>query len=63
MEKYTYDASEIFQDIDGDPDNVLMNIPQEVRDRLGWKEGDVIHVTVEEGSIILEKKNGKRRYY
>jgi AbrB family looped-hinge helix DNA binding protein len=56
MEKYTYEASEIFEEIDGDPENVIMNIPQEIRDKLGWKEGDVIHVTVEEGSIILEKK-------
>jgi AbrB family looped-hinge helix DNA binding protein len=56
MEKYTYNASEIFEEIDGDPENVLMNIPQEIRDKLGWKEGDVITVTVEEGSIILEKK-------
>jgi AbrB family looped-hinge helix DNA binding protein len=56
MERYTYDAEEIFEEIDGDPENVIMNIPQEIRDRLGWKEGDTIHVTVNEGTITLEKK-------
>jgi AbrB family looped-hinge helix DNA binding protein len=56
MERYTYNASEIFEDLPGDPDNVIMNIPQEIRDKLGWKEGDVITVKVEEGSIFLEKK-------
>jgi AbrB family looped-hinge helix DNA binding protein len=56
MEKHIYNAEEIFEDIPGDPDNVIMNIPQEIRDKLGWKEGDTITVTLEEGSIVLEKK-------
>jgi len=55
-----YKVEDIFEDIPGDPDNVLMNIPEEIRNELGWKEGDVLNISVEEGSIVLEKKqNGK----
>lgn len=53
--KLTYDAEEIFTDIDGDPDNILMKIPQEILDHNGWKEGDVLTITVEDGAIIIAK--------
>jgi AbrB family looped-hinge helix DNA binding protein len=52
----TYSVDEIFQDIDGDPENVLMTIPPEIAEQLGWKPGDVLKVTVkEEGGISIEK--------
>lgn len=56
----TYSAEEIFQDIDGDPENILMTIPPEIADELGWKPGDVLRIKVEEtGGISIEKiKNG-----
>jgi AbrB family looped-hinge helix DNA binding protein len=55
-----YKVEDIFEDIEGDEENVLMNIPEEIRDELGWKEGDVLRISVEEGSIVLEKvDNGK----
>lgn len=50
-----YSADEIFQDIEGDPDNVNMTIPPELMERMGWKEGDNIKVTVEDGVITLTK--------
>ena len=53
--KLTYDAEEIFTEIDGDPDNILMKIPQEILDRNGWKEGDELTITVEDGAIVISK--------
>ncbi len=54
--KKTYLAEEIFEDIPGDPDNVVMKIPPEVLEINGWKEGDVLTVTVEDNAIVICKK-------
>lgn len=52
----TYKVEDIFQDIEGDKDNVLMNIPPEVSERMGWKPGDVLKINVlEDGGISIEK--------
>lgn len=53
----TYTVDEIFEDIPGDPDNVIMKIPPEILEQSGWKEGDTITVTAEEGRLILKKKD------
>ncbi len=53
--RYTYDAEEIFQEIDGDPDNILMKIPQEILDLNNWKEGDELTITIEDGAIVISK--------
>jgi hypothetical protein len=55
----TYKAEDIFQEIDGDEDNVLMNIPPEIAERMGWKPGDVLRIKVEEtgGISILKVEN------
>jgi hypothetical protein len=56
MTKYTYNVEDIFQDIEGDDNNVLMNIPPEVAEQMGWKPGDVLHIKVEEtGGISISK--------
>jgi len=56
-----YKVEDIFEDDPDNPDNVLMNIPPEIREQMGWTEGDVLRITVEEGSIVLEKvDNGKK---
>mgnify|MGYP003638595002 FL=1 len=52
----TYKVEDIFQDIDGDPDNVNMTIPPEVSERMGWTEGDILKITVEDGQISIIKK-------
>lgn len=55
-----YKVEDIFEDIEGDEENVLMNIPPEIREQMGWEPGDVLRITVEEGSIVLEKvENGE----
>lgn len=56
----TYPVNEIFQDIEGDKENILMNIPPEVVEELGWKPGDVLKIEVlKEGGVAISKvKNG-----
>ena len=55
----TYKMEDIFEDIEGDKDNVLMNIPPEVSERMGWEPGDVLKITVEKGVMSIEKKVDK----
>lgn len=53
--KLTYDVDDIFSEIDGDPENILMKIPQEILDHNGWKEGDELTITIEDGAIVISK--------
>ena len=59
MAKNTYKVEDIFTDIPGDPDNVLMTIPLELMENVGWKEGDDIDVSAENGSLVLVKIEDK----
>ena len=52
----TYKVEDIFQDIEGDPENVNMTIPPEISERMGWTEGDILKITVEDGQISISKK-------
>ena len=58
--KKWYKVEDIFKDIEGDPDNVLMNIPPEINEHLGLKEGDTLDVTTEGNNIIISKKYDKK---
>jgi hypothetical protein len=51
----TYKYEEVFQDIEGDPDNVLLTFPPEVLEQAGWKEGDTLSFTVENGNLLINK--------
>ena len=53
----TYKAEDIFEDIDGDEENVLMNIPPEILERMGWGPGDTLNISVEDGVISISKKD------
>ena len=53
---YTYKVEDIFEDIPGDDENVLMNIPPEILKEVGWKEGDTLCITAESGIISLRLK-------
>jgi hypothetical protein len=55
MEKLTFKAEDIFEDIPGDPDNVIMKIPQEICDAQGWVEGTTLNIQVEDGKMIISK--------
>jgi hypothetical protein len=58
MTKTTYTVEELFEDIPGDPDNVIMKLPPEICEAQGWKEGDTINIKVEDGAMVLSKVNG-----
>jgi hypothetical protein len=51
----TYNVEDIFEDIPGDPDNVLFKIPPEISKQLDLKEGDQIDVKQEGESLIITK--------
>jgi len=55
MEKLTFLAEEIFEDIPGDPDNVIMKLPPELLDQTGWKEGDTLNIELQDGAIVISK--------
>lgn len=56
MQTKSYKVEEIFHDIEGDEDNVLMTIPPEIMEAQGWKEGDTIKVEIgDQGTIIITK--------
>ena len=54
----TFKVEEIFEDIPGDPDNVLFKIPPEICKAQGWVEGDTLNVKIENGALIITKSNG-----
>lgn len=56
-EKFIFTAEDIFQDIPGDPDNVMLKFPPEVLELTGWKEGDTLDIKLE-GEKIVITKNG-----
>ena len=56
MDKYTFNAEEIFEDIPGDPDNVIMKIPPEILEATGWVEGDMLNVEIVDGGIAISKE-------
>lgn len=51
--KYIYEAVEIFEEIPGEPDSVMMKIPPELAETLGWQPGDTIAVAAIGESIEL----------
>lgn len=60
MVNKTYSVEEIFEDDPNSDQNVLMKIPEEIAEQLGWQPGDVLKVTWEEGNISITKvENGK----
>ncbi len=52
----TYKADDIFENIEGDEDNVLMNIPPEILEQMNWSTGDTLVIKSEDGSITISKK-------
>lgn len=54
----TFNVEDIFEEIPGDPDNVIMKIPPEVLEHTGWKEGDILNVSVDDEGKLTLTKNG-----
>jgi hypothetical protein len=57
METLTFKVEDIFEDIPGDPDNVIMKLPPEICEQQGWKEGDVLNICVDNGVMLISKNN------
>jgi len=51
----TFNAEDIFEDIPGDPDNVILKFPPELLEQTGWKEGDTLNINLEDGAIVITK--------
>jgi len=51
----TYSADEIFTNDPDNLDNVLMKIPEPIAEQMGWKPGDILKITWEDGSISIKK--------
>jgi formylmethanofuran dehydrogenase subunit D len=54
-EQLIFTAEDIFEEIPGDPDNVIMKFPEEVLKVTGWKEGDTLDINIEDGKIVIKK--------
>ena len=50
-----FNAEDIFEEIPGDPDNVILKFPLEVLEKTGWKKGDTLSITLEDGKIVVKK--------
>ena len=48
---YNYD--EVFEDIPDDPDNVLLKLPPELCEELGWHPGKTLTIKVEDDKLII----------
>ena len=53
--QYIYNAEDIFEEIQGNDEQILMKIPQEILEHNGWKEGDELTIKVENGAIVISK--------
>ena len=53
---YHYKYEDIFEDIPEDPENVLMNFPDEIIEQMGLEIGDPLKIEVgDQGTIIITK--------
>lgn len=50
-----YNVDEIFEEIPGDTDNILMKFPEEIINQLEWKPGDTLTIKVENEGLIIQK--------
>jgi hypothetical protein len=51
----TYLVDDLFEDIEGDPDNIIFKIPPEICEQAGWEIGDTLHISVEDGAMVIKK--------
>lgn len=53
---YTFNYEDIFEEIEDNPDNVNMKIPEEIAKKIGLKPGDPVRILKgDQGTIIIEK--------
>ena len=56
QKRWEYKVEDIFEDIPDDPENVLMNLPEEVLEEAGINVGDTVKILLgDQGTLIIEK--------
>lgn len=50
-----YKYEDLFQEIPGDEENVMLTIPDNVMESASFKEGDEVDVTIENNCIVIKK--------
>ena len=55
MNSLIFNSEDIFQEIPGDPDNVMLTFPPEVLEETGWQAGDTLTIRVVDGAISIIK--------
>lgn len=55
MTAMTFNTDDIFEDIPGDPDNVMLKFPPEVIEQTGWQPGDSLTIKIEQGALVITK--------
>jgi hypothetical protein len=55
MNSLIFNSEDIFQEIPGDPDNVMLTFPPEVLEQTGWQAGDTLTISVVDGAISIIK--------
>lgn len=53
--KTIYNTDDIFQKIPGDDENILMTIPTEICETMGWEPGDTLNINVEGEGLVIQK--------
>lgn len=61
MVNNTYTVEEIFEDDPDNSENVLMKIPEEIAERMGWKPGDVLKINWENNNISITKVDNDKK--
>lgn len=51
----TYRVEDLFSDIPGDPDHVLLTFPPELIASTGWQAGDTLNIEVIDGCLHIKK--------
>ena len=59
MKSLTFKVEDIFEEIQGDPENILLKFPPEIIEETGWAPGEVLDISVEDDKIII-KSHGKK---
>ena len=53
---WEFKAEDIFEEVPSDPENILMNIPPEISEKMGWVPGDTLRILIGDlGTIKIEK--------
>lgn len=55
MDDNQYLVEDIFKEIEGDDDNVMLVFPPEVLASVGWNAGDNLNIEVSGQTIIISK--------